>query len=840
VTAPGAALLLRSAVAGPLSHGTGRAVLAVLGIALGVALGVAVHLINQSAVEEFSLAAHALTGEADLVVRGPRAGFEEGMYPRIARIPEVQAASPALEVEVPLLDRNEPLKIVGLDPFRAAQVQPDLVGGIADSLLVLLEPDSILLSPAAADWIGVREGGTFTVLVGTEPKRLRVVGLLPAASYRQRLGLMDIGSAQFTLGRLGTLSRLDLRLRPGADPARAQAALTAQLPPGVLLATPDAETGRGAGLTRSYRINLNMLALVALFTGAFLVFSTLALSVLRRRREFALLRVLGVTRRGILGLILLEALAIGILGAALGAGGGQILATLVVERIGADLGAGYFNGMVAGSPADPAALALFFALGVTAAVLGAAAPALETARTPPALALRAGDQERVLSRLRGVWPGVTLCTIALALTQAPPVGAVPVGGYAAIALLMLGAVLLAPRVSAAVLGAGRMRGPVPLRLAAEQLRGRPGQVGVSMAAILVSVSLMVSMAIMVASFRDSLEAWLARILPADLYLRSARGGETAFFTPEQQARIASMPGVRQVHFLRHQNLWLDPARLPVSLLARPISPERADRTLPIEGTWIVPDAGAPPPVWVSETVHDLYGYRTGQVVELPLAGRTWRFTVAGVWRDYARQNGAVYIDRDLYSRITGDLMANDAAIWLAPGRTISDISSELRSRLPDAPEVEIADTRSIRTLSLSVFDRTFAVTYGLEAVALLIGLFGISVSVGSQVLARRGEFGMLRHIGMTRGQVAIMLGAEGALTSTLGVALGFGFGWVISVILVHIINRQSFHWSMDMHFPWGGLSALAVVLIVAASVTAAWSGRQAMGGDVVRAVREDW
>jgi putative ABC transport system permease protein len=245
-------------------------------------------------------------------------------------------------------------------------------------------------------------------------------------------------------------------------------------------------------------------------------------------------------------------------------------------------------------------------------------------------------------------------------------------------------------------------------------------------------------------------------------------------------------------------------------------------------------------VWVSETVHDLYGYRTGQVVELPLAGRTWRFTVAGVWRDYARQNGAIYMDRDLYARITGDQLANDAAIWLAPGHTIPEVASELRSLLPDAPEAEIADTRSIRMLSLSIFDRTFAVTYGLEAVAVLIGLFGISVSVGSQVLARRGEFGMLRHIGMTRGQVAAMLGAEGALTSTLGVALGFGFGWVISVILVHVINRQSFHWSMDMHFPWGGLAALGCMLIASAALTAAWSGRRAMGDDVVRAVREDW
>jgi putative ABC transport system permease protein len=839
-TPQGAVLLFRAAVAGPLTRGLGHAALSVVGIALGVALGVAVHLINQSAVDEFSVAAHALAGEADLVVRGPRAGFDESLYPRLARLPEVQAVSPALELDVPLPASSEALKVLGLDPFRAAQVQPALVSGFAGSLLELLAPDAILLSQAAADWLDVRAGGEITVLVGTEPKRLRVIGVLPAGAYRQRLALMDIGSAQFTLGRLGILNRLDLRLRPGTDSGRFRGALAAQLPPGVQLATTEAEAERGAGLTRSYRINLNMLALVALFTGAFLVFTTLALSVLRRRRDFALLRVLGVTGRGILGMVLLEALAIGILGSALGGAGGQLLASVVVERIGADLGAGYFDGMVAGPPLDFAALALFFALGVAAAVLGAAAPALESARTPPGPALRAGDQERALSPLRTAWPGAALCAAAFALARVPPVDGVPVAGYLAVALLLVGAVLLAPRVSALVLGLAPARGPVPLRLAAEQLRGRPGQVGVSMAAILVSVSLMVSMSIMVVSFRESLEVWLAKILPADLYLRSARGGETAFFTPEQQARIRATPGARQVHFLRHQNLWLDSARPTVSLLARPIDAAHPDRLLPLEGEWLVPAATAPPPVWVSETVQDLYGFRTGQVVKLPLAGREWRFTVAGIWRDYARQNGAIYMDRDLYARLSGDDLANDAAIWLAPGHTLTAIAAELRARLPDAPDAEIAETGHIRSLSLGIFDRTFAVTYGLEAVAVLIGLFGISVGVSAQVLARRGEFGMLRHIGMTRGQVAAMLGTEGALTSALGVALGFGFGWAISLILVQVINRQSFHWSMDMHVPWAGLGALALVLIAAATLTAVWSGRRAMGEDVVRAVREDW
>ncbi|HEX6829851.1 MAG TPA: ABC transporter permease, partial [Burkholderiales bacterium] len=757
-----------------------------------------------------------------------------------ARLPEVEAASPALELDVAVAGRREPLRILGLDPFRATQVQPALLRDIGDSLQELLEPDTMLLSRAAAEWLGVEAGTSVHILAGRESRALRVLRLLPDEAYRQRLAVMDIAGAQLVLQRLGVLNRVDLRLRPGTDIEAFRAALASRLPPGVHAATPDLEAERGAGMSRAYRINLNMLALIALFTGTFLVFTTLALSVLRRRRELALLRVLGVTRAGVAGLVLAEAAAIGVAGAALGTAAGHALAVAVLVRFGPDLGAGYFSGVEAALAADPAAHVLFFALGVASALLGALGPALETARTAPAPALRSGDQERALARLRSVWPGVALIAGALALAQAPPVNGIPVYGYLAVAALLLGAVLLVPRLAPAALALLPSRGPAPLRLAAEQLRGAPGQAAAGMAAILVSVSLMVSMAIMVASFRESLDQWLAQMLPADLYLRAAPSGEAAWFSPEDQERIRATPGVRDARFLRVQNLWLDPARPPVSLLARPVDPANPGRTLPLVGRWIVPGAGEPPPVWVSELVHDVYGFSVGRVVELPLAGRNMRFTVAGVWRDYARQNGAICVPRDVYVALTGDRLASDAALWLDPARPRDQVEAALRAALGERPGLQLSETGELRALSLSVFDRTFAVTYLLEAIAVVIGLLGISVSAASQVTARRGEFGMLRHIGFTRGQVAAMLGIEGATVSGVGVALGVALGWVTSLVLVHVVNRQSFHWSMDMHVPWGGLAALSLALLAAAAATAVASGRAAMGPDVVRAVREDW
>ena len=254
----------------------------------------------------------------------------------------------------------------------------------------------------------------------------------------------------------------------------------------------------------------------------------------------------------------------------------------------------------------------------------------------------------------------------------------------------------------------------------------------------------------------------------------------------------------------------------------------------------MPRAGEPPPLWASEAMVDLYGYALGKVVELPIAGKLQRFTVAGIWRDYARQHGTVIIERDLYIALSGDRNSNDAALYLAPGAGAKALEDSIRESLPGGANLEFGERGTIRERSLNIFDRTFAVTYALEAVAVIIGLFGLSSSFGALVLARSREFGMLRHVGMTRREIGAMLAAEGALVSTLGLALGLALGWVISLVLIHVVNRQSFHWSMDLHLPWALLVLLAGALLLFATLTALASGRRALGVDVVRAVREDW
>ncbi len=825
---------------GTLRENPGRLVLALLGVVLGVALGVAVHLVNSSALNEFKLAIHSLSGVADLVIRGPRAGFDESIYPRIARLPQVEVASPAIEGEAQIAGRKDMLTIIGLDPFRAAQVQPEFFAAMENSIADLFNSDALLLSHAAAEWLGLKTGDTLCINVATSCINLKVVGLLPAGAYRQRIAAMDIASAQWRLQRLGRINRIDLRLRPGTNVESLRRQLAALLPPGVEAVTPDTEVERSASLSRSYRLNLDMLALVALFTGAFLVFSTQILSVLRRRSHFALLRVLGLTRPGLTRMLIAEGALIGMLGSTCGLALGCALAAYVLAHLGADLGAGYFRAVSPGLHIAPFALAAFWILGTAFSTAGSAIPAIEAGWRAPALALRAGDEEEGLRKLRATWAGVALIASGLILTQAPPINGLPVFGYTAIALILFGTILLMPWLTTVFLRRVPAWRFPPAMLAVAQLQATPRQVAISIGAIVTSFSLMVAMLIMVGSFRQSLDAWLMHMLPADLYLRAARAGETGFLTPEQQTGIAAAPGVERAQFVRSQSLLLAPGQPAVTLLARSIDANTANRTLPLVGPSVIPQAGAPPAAWISEATADLFHLGVGDELRLPLGARPTSFTVVGIWRDYARQTGAIVIDREFYIRITGDTLANEAALWLATNAASDQVAQELRERLGAADSIEIATMREIRIRSLSVFDRTFAVTYGLEVIAVLIGLFGVSVSFSAQVVARRREFGVLRHIGMTRREIGMMLGCEGILVSALGTGFGLALGWLISLILVHVINRQSFHWSLDMHIAWLALAALAAMLIAAASVTAVWSGRRAMSNNVVSAVREDW
>ncbi|WP_297325682.1 ABC transporter permease [Nitrosomonas sp.] len=829
-----------------------QVIVALIAIAIGIAMGFSIHLINTAAFNEFSAASKSLSGQADLQVRGRKAMFDESLYPLLANTAGVALVNPVLELDVAIPGKqhnrnDQKLKIIGIDMFRATQISPDLLGLPAEGeTLDRLASDTIFLSPAAMEWLQVKQGDSLQVHAGLQTVTLRVAGGLVRARAGQRIAVMDIGAAQWRFQQLGVLSRIELKLQDGVNHAAFKARLAKELGESYVVAELADQETRVANMSRAYRVNLNMLALVALFTGVFLVFSTQALSVIRRRQQFALLRVLGFTRQQLLRQILTEGAILGVIGSLLGLGLGYAVAALAIQLLGGDLGSSFFPGVQPSIYFDSLAALTFFLVGLGVTLLGSIAPALEAARAKPALALRSGSEDTAMAKLSPPWFAVICLSIAALFTQLPPIFELPIFGYLAVALLLIGGIALMPRFAAWFFSAlqarwhsGRIGAVFTLVLA--RLANAPNQAAVALGGILASFSLMVAMAIMVTSFRVSVDDWLGRVLPADLYVRAASTGDQGGFQPDVQQAVAALPDFDRVDFFRTQQLMLDANRPEITLIARPVDRSDARNTLPMTDAMMAP-ASWPDgvmPVWVSEAMVDLYGYRVGEKVILPIGATSNEFLVVGVWRDYGRQFGAIQMQLADYQALTGDVSVNTVALWLQTGINLDAAIAKLR-QLPFGAALEISRSGDMRALSLEIFDRSFAVTYLLELVAVVIGLLGVAASFSAQTLARAKEFGMLRHIGVMRRQILTILAAEGGLLTVLGIALGFVLGWGISLILVFIVNPQSFHWTMQLHLPWSWLTLVAVIMLVSAALTALLAGRQAVSGHVIRAVREDW
>jgi len=817
-----------------------RLALTVACIALGVALAAAVHTIHTSALAEVETAAQLLAGSADLEIRGPRSGFDDALFATIAQRPEVLVASPVIEVDAPVAGTDETLRVLGLDPFRALKLQPAFVtagGANVSDAAAVLDPRSIWVSPAAAARFTLAKGSTLKTLAASRAVEWSVAGVLGGLADAGVIAVVDIAAAQERFGRLGRLSRIDVRLRPGIERASASEALRSVLPPGVVVAPPASIAARAESITRAYRVNLDALSLIALATGAFLVFSTLALQAARRRQEFALLRAIGVTRRGLYFLLAFEGAVIGTLGAAIGIAFGVASSRFVLNRVGTDLGAGFFSGGSGVFAPDPLALTLIALAGIGTAMTGALWVARGAARVDVAEALRDRAVDLVLGGRRDAWLALALALAGIPLLLAPPIGGLPLAGYAAIAAWLAAAVISVGPLCRRLLLLWPEAASAVTTVARAQVRHLPGHLAASVAGIVMSASLCVAMAIMVLSFRVSLEDWLSGVVGADLYVRSGAGGDTGFFETEAEARIAALPEVARLEPLRYDRLAMAADGPPLSLVARPISPRilQAFRT--------VPSASPPPPdalkVWVSEAARDLHGWHAGDRVMLPIAGKAIPAHVAGVIRDYARTWGAVLIDIGDYRRLTGDRRANDFAIHLAPGVDTKRGEEAVTRALPDSHGLEFEDAAGIRRRSLEIFDRSFAVTYALEAIAIMIGLAGVTSSFAALAWSRRREFGVLRFLGFRRADVLRMLALEGATAGALGAAIGLAAGCAISLVLIHVVNRQSFHWTLEVHWPVGALLGLAAAIVGLCALGARASAAHAVRDEAVLAVKDD-
>jgi len=828
-------------------HHPWRSAVAVFAVALGVALALAVQLINASALAEFRGAVSAVNGQPDAELRAREGPLDDGLLERMAALPGVAVASPVLELTASLRDaagQPQALRLIGVDALAVGRVAPalmPLLDAEQGRRLDLFAPDALFLNASAQQALGATDTPTLR-LAGRE-QRLRVAGRVNAPGAP--LAVMDVAALQALAARPGELSRIDLRLEPGS--ALDAVLAHTQLPPGTLVQRPEQAGERASQLSRAYRVNLTVLALVALFTGAFLVFSVLSLSVTRRQGPLALLGVLGLSARERLRLVLAESALLGLLGSAIGVALGTGIAALALRQLGGDLGGGYFTSVAPPLRWSPGAAALYGALGVAAALAGGWWPARAAQALAPAQALKGLGAAAPSARRHHLALGLLLLAGLCAL--APPVAGIALGAYVSVGLLLIGGIAALPLAVGALLdrlapwAAQRL---LPL-LALERARRVRETAAVATSGVVASLALSVALTVMVASFRHSVTQWLDSVLPAPLYLRSAdAAGQPLPLPPAFLTAVAALPGLARADAQGSVALQLDPARPAVSLVLRPL---RGDPLpLPLVGQAV---AVAPPavPVYVSEAMADLYGARVGEplpalaeALSAP-AARAAHYVVAGVWRDYVRQHGSIAIDADTYAGLSGERRASELALHPAPGTEAAALRPALEALVAQhglEGQVQFTSAEQLRATSLRIFDRSFAVTVWLQGVAIGIGLFGVAASFSAQVLVRRKEFGLLAHLGLTRRQILGVVAAEGLAWTTLGALAGTALGLLVSLVLVHVVNPQSFHWTMDLVLPWARLGALALAVVLAGTVTAWLAGRAAASRDAVQAVRQDW
>lgn len=829
-------------IAGDCRQHPARIVTAVIAIATGVALGFAVHLVNASALIAFGQAVRTVNGTAELQVKaaGPL-GLDEALYPRILETPGVADASPVVELDA-VAGRGVRVTLLGLDVIRAANVTPSLIGLPSGSGAIgpddVFADTALFASRATLAALRVKTGDRLSLIANGRRAQFVVRGELPGAGDEQRIAVIDIATAQWRFGRLGRIDRIDLDLSDDARAGEVRRTLSAKLPSSALLTDSADTASQSDALSRAYRVNLQMLALVALLTGAFLVYSTQSLAVARRLQGFALLRTLGMQRGGVRALVAVEGVLTGIVGASIGIIGGYALAAGALRFVGPGLGGGAFGQVAPRLVAEPLAAVGFFALGIAAAVGGSIVPAINGSRAAPAAALKnAGDPADPREKPGWRVP-VLLLALGLGAAFLPAVARLPLFGYLAVALLLAGGILAMPVIARAAVAplARRPSGFVPLDLAIQHLHGAPNAAAIALCGIVASTALMTSMMIMVTSFRGAVDDWLGEVLTGDLYLRSEPGAGA--FDPGAQARLRTVPGVASVAFNRQLPIVLSPDRPPMTLIVRTADIAR-ERAITIGQGRAAPSNTIG--VSLSEPAARLLQLGVGDTLELPIApGR--RFGVTSIWRDYARQQGAIAINSDIYTQLTGDAVRDDAAITLVPGADRAAVRLALIAAAPTAlrNRLQIAEPATLRRFALSLFDRSFAITYALEGIAILVGLAGVAATISAQAIARTREFGMLRHIGLSRRQIVAMLGAEGALLGGVGGMAGVTLGIAIGQVLIHVVNPQSFNWTMTTRLPVATLIGIVFALVLAATVTAIIAARRAASIDAVRAVRSDW
>lgn len=837
-----------------------QTVLAVLGIAVAVAVVVGIDLANGSSRRAFRLSLEGVAGRATHEIVGGPGGVDEVLYADL-RAQGFRRLAPVVEGWVALPDRpDRALRLLGVDPFAE-----DLFRGFTDGLKIgkandaeradlsafLTLPGAVLLGSDLADELGLEPGDTWRVSSGggehelTLLTRLQPADPLARASSRDLL-LVDLATAQEILGLEGSLSRIDAILdadAPNRDtPNRDEEARLAELlPPDVRLEPRGARAGTLDEMTRAFRLNLTALSLLALVVGLFLIYNTMTFSVVQRRTQIGTLRALGVTRREIFALVLGEAALVGAAGSALGAVLGVVLARGLIGLVSRTINDLYFAISVQGVDLAGLELAKGLLLGLVGTVLTAIPAAREATLAPPRATLQRsvleGRVHRAAPRLALVGLGGMALAAALLALPTRSLGV----AFAGVFLVLVGCAALVPWTTLVAMrllepllrrAADLFGGGLLTSLAARGVAASLSRTGVAMAALVLAVAMTVGVSVMVRSFRATLVGWLDATLAADVYaapIHMGRRGVSGTLEPGLVTKLAAAPGVGAVTTSRRVEVGSPDG--PVQIQALGVEKRQhfgypfargTFRRNTEERAFASFLGGA---VLVSEAFAFRRDLRVGDRLTLSTDHGAEDFEVAGVVDDFVSDRGVVFFQRAVYDLHWDDPEIQSLGLWAAPGVSTDALLASLRQAVRGETPITLEPNREIRRSALEIFDRTFVITGVLRILAMGVAFLGVLAALMAVQLERAREMAVLRASGMTPGQLWLLITGQTGIMGALAGVLALPVGAVLAALLIYVINRRSFGWTLQMVVEPSVLAQamlLAILSALLAGIYPAW------------------
>ncbi len=813
-----------------------RTALSLLAIGLGVGVVLAIQLANRASIGSFQDSLRQISGRTNLTVTGTN-GVDELLLPELNRLlgPEAHL-SPVIESTAVAAATGQVVQVLGIDILEDSPFRDTELGGVEtsprDFLLQLTDPRSVVVGETFARRHGLQSGAEVELLLNDRRETYTVRGILaprgPAAALAGNLILMDIAAAQMSFGRLGRVDRIDLIVPEDELPAY-ERRISDWLPAGMRVERPEARAEQAGTMLRAFRWNLTALSYVSLLVGAFLIYNTIGISVVRRRREIGVLRALGATRPEVVWLFLNEAVLLGLAGGVLGLGMGRLLAEGALRLVAGTVNTLYVSATPGVIEFSAGLVLEALVIGGVTALLAALAPAMESARVQPAETMRTGAHEERTSRAgrRAGLGAAALLGLGWGASRLPAVAGLPLFGYLSVLLVIAGFYFLMP--SLLVIFTRLVERPVRALLGVEgtlAVRGlatSPGRIATLTMSLATAVAMMASVAIMVGSFRDTLEVWSEQTLRADLFLKptaQVAGSRGAVIPPEAIQMVRQMEGVEAV----------DPFRAVESVYewngrGHPYVLASGDwKTLVRHGNLLFLDGRKPEEVMagetqraviVSEPFANRYRVSKGDALELDTPAGRLAFDVRGVFYDYGNDRGTVVLDRPVFSELFRDDTASSLAIYLRADADTDVMSEQLSAGLGAAGyAMLITPNARLQQAVLRVFDRTFSITYALEAVAILVAALGIANALLAWVIERRRQFGILRVIGASRRQLRKMILTDAFLVGLLGNLTGGLMGFLLSWVLIFSINVQSFGWTIQFHMPYEFLALAGLAILV--------------------------